>query len=121
MDIKIHAERFSNKIVKTIEKSLKKRYGDVPKEFTITLELLDDNISMWYEAKQTVKEEGLLITDRFGVKHPHPLIKIAYDCQNQIYKLLTEFGLTAKSKNKLDLDTDADGDAAEELLRTLTM
>lgn len=50
--------------------------------------------------------EPIFIT-KIRASKPHPAIKICNDSQNQITKILIEFGLTPKSRKKnLDLNSD---------------
>ncbi|HLO59833.1 MAG TPA: P27 family phage terminase small subunit [Bacteroidales bacterium] len=63
-------------------------------------ELLGDVHDAYETAKDTIASEGQVVLDRYGVKRPHPCIKIAHDKEVMLFKLLQEFGMTPKSRFK---------------------
>ena len=78
------------------------------------LTMLARNYSMFITASKQLQEEGLTITS--GNVVPHPAIKIARDAQIQAMKVMTEFGLTAKSRSKLPIKADGDNSPFEQFI-----
>lgn len=80
------------------------------------LTMLARNYSMFITASKQLQEEGLTITSDRGNVVPHPAIKIARDAQIQAMKVMTEFGLTAKSRSKLPIKADGDNSPFEQFI-----
>ena len=75
--------------------------GLIEKVDDATLLMLAYNYSTFLEASRIIKEEGLTITSDRGNIAEHPAVKIARDAQVLILKVMTELGLTVKSRNKI--------------------
>lgn len=65
------------------------------------LQMLARNYSTFIKAQKQLKKDGLTITSDRGNISEHPCVKIAKDAQTLALKIMTEFGLTAKSRVKL--------------------
>ena len=100
----------------SILKFLKDKYTTIQAEWQIALSMLADNLQMFCSCREQIKEDGLMITNRFGVAEKHPLIKVQTDAQIQIVKLLNEFGLTPKSVAKLKVEEQEN---TEEFIQSL--
>lgn len=88
---------------------LQKKFGNINDEWIMSLMMLADNLQMFIECRKQIKEQGLLISNRFGVLEKNPLIKVQNDSQIQIVKLLNEFALTPKSAEKIkEVEEDDD-------------
>ena len=74
------------------------------------LQMLAYNYSTFIKASKIVEQEGLTITSDRGNIAEHPAVKIGRDAQTQALKVMTEFGLTAKSRSKLPLLDDANSE-----------
>jgi P27 family predicted phage terminase small subunit len=88
------------------------------KQDSTALSILSNSFSVYYQAIDILNRDGLVFEDdnkvmqpslpgmeplfitRLRSIKPHPALKIANDAQNQITKLLIEFGLTPKSRKK---------------------
>lgn len=92
--------------MKNIHRFLINKYKRIQNEWLAPLSILADNFSIFYQCRDAIRNDGLMVTDRFGSSIKHPLIKVQVDAQIQIIKLLNEFGLTAKAAAKLNNDTD---------------
>ncbi|KAA6333329.1 hypothetical protein EZS27_018242 [termite gut metagenome] len=108
--------RETQRFQKAVQRFLINKFGKIQDEWQNTLITLFDNYDMLLEIKQTIKAEGLMIFDRFGVMVKHPLIKTSLELQVQILKILCEFGLTPKSSAKLTNDSGDDNDPLNEFL-----
>ncbi len=73
----------------------------------------------WLKARAEMASNGLVLeTDLGGVK-PNPAVTIAAKCEDQMAKLLLEFGCTPSSRGRLDkLKGEAPKDELEEFLST---
>lgn len=87
---------------------LQKKFGNINDEWIMSLMMLADNLQMFIECRKQIKEQGLLITNRFNVLEKNPLIKVQNDAQIQIVKLLNEFALTPKSAEKIETKEEDD-------------
>lgn len=92
--------------MKNIHRFLINKYKRIQNEWLAPLSILADNFSIFYQCRDAIRNDGLMVTDRFGAAIKHPLIKVQVDAQIQIIKLLNEFGLTAKAAAKLNDDTN---------------
>lgn len=72
--------------------------------------MLAYNYSTFIKASKIVEQEGLTITSDRGNIAEHPAVKIGRDAQASALKVMTEFGLTAKSRSKLPRFDDNDGE-----------
>lgn len=92
---------------------LQKKFGNINDEWIMSLMMMADNLEMFINCRKQIKEQGLLISNRFGVLEKNPLIKVQNDSQIQIVKLLNEFALTPKSAEKIkEVEEDDDSPLA---------
>lgn len=75
------------------------------------LTMLARNYSMFILASKQIEKEGLTVTSDRGNIVAHPAIKIAKDAQTSAMKVMTEFGLTAKSRTKISKMATAEEDS----------
>ena len=75
--------------------------GLIDKVDGAALQMLAYNYSTFIKAGKIVEKEGLTVTSDRGNIAEHPAVKIGRDAQTQALKVMTEFGLTAKSRSKL--------------------
>ena len=74
------------------------------------LQMLAYNYSTFIKASKIVEQDGLTVTSDRGNIAEHPAVKIGRDAQTQALKVMTEFGLTAKSRSKLPKLDDANSE-----------
>lgn len=76
---------------------------------SLALNMLVVTYSTYIEATEHLQTEGkvLIETDFNGnpKTKPNPWVKIQLDSQIQLHKLIQEFGLTPKSKNKINTNS----------------
>lgn len=93
---------------KKAKKLLKELNELAPDANPLPITVLVQTYSTYLEAQEALEKEGKVIDgfDSNGnpVKRPNPWVKIGLDSQIQLLKLITEFGLTPKSKNKIQSD-----------------
>jgi P27 family predicted phage terminase small subunit len=115
---KIHpkAKAQMDEIIKFLTKD-----KSIIKQDSTALVILSNSFSVYYQAIDILNRDGLVFEDENKVMEPclpgmeptfitrlrnikpHPALKIANDSQNQITKLLIEFGLTPRSRKKTTL------------------
>lgn len=103
------------KYLTAVRKYLKEKYGKVNTEWEVALQLLSDKVELYQQCKDFIKENGLVMTAKNGSPTKCPLIKVMFDSEIQITKLLSEFGLTPRSAAKINLANE-DDDELKELL-----
>lgn len=91
----------TQKYMDSVHEFLLSRFDKINDEWFGTLYMLAQNYDMFIQCGKEIKDNGLLIKNRFGVLEKNPLIKVQTDSQIQIVKLLSEFGLTPKASIKL--------------------
>ena len=84
------------------------------------LQMLAYNYSTFIKASKIVEQDGLTVTSDRGNIAEHPAVKIGRDAQTQALKVMTEFGLTAKSRSKLPRfdDTDSEDSPLETFIKS---
>lgn len=95
-DIESEAKQYMESVLQKLEGD-----GLLESVDTAALQMLARNYSTFIKASKTLKKDGLTITSDRGNISEHPCVKIAKDAQTLALKIMTEFGLTAKSRVKL--------------------
>lgn len=103
--------------INSVKKFLIEKYTNINDEWLLSLQMLENNLSIFFQCKEQIKKDGLMILNRFGVYEKHPLLKVQVDAQIQIIKLLNEFGLTPKSSAKLRTE---ESDESDDFIKALT-
>ena len=103
------------KYITSVKKFLKEKYGRVNSEWETVLEILADNVELYFNCRDSIKENGLMLLAKNGSQTRNPLIKTMMDAEIQITKYLSEFGLTPKAQSKIMLQ-DEENDELKELL-----
>lgn len=101
------AQKWMKEIVQQLEEA-----GTLKDVNTSTLDMLALTYDRYIKANSQVDLEGQTITTRYDGIKPHPLIKVAKESLTQCMQILSECGLTVKSKNKLKkVDTNKEEDS----------
>ena len=95
-DIEKEASEYMNEVLEQLREK-----GVMENIDTAALTMLARNYSMFIRASRQVEKDGMMITNNKGNLEAHPMIKVAKDAQVQAMKIMVEFGLTIKSRNKL--------------------
>ena len=80
------------------------------------LDLLASNYELFIMAKNKVKEDGLMVVNRFGNLDKHPLLAQIKDSNIQCCKLINEFGLSPKADSKIKSESNDDADYLDTLM-----
>lgn len=106
------------KYIREVVKSLNDKDAALPIDLG-AISMLAENYNLFLEAGEQIASEGLLIYNSKGDQIKNPLIKVQTDAQIQAVKIMTEFGLTVKSRERikgLGGDEAGDDDPLRELL-----
>ena len=90
------ARDFIKSVVKTLKESEVVESID-----TAALDMLARSYSMYIKASDELENQTLTLENRQGNRVINPLVKIIKDSQTSCMQIMTEFGLTAKSRKKL--------------------
>jgi P27 family predicted phage terminase small subunit len=102
-DIESDAKEYMNNVLKKLEEN-----GVLDSVDSAALTMLARNYSTFIKASKQLEKEGLTFTNSRGSITVHPAIKIANDAQTKAMKVMSEFGLTAKSRTKLNINREED-------------
>lgn len=93
--------------MQAVEKYIKKKYGKIEQHWEGQLQLLATNYELFNQAKEEVKNTGMLVTNRFGAQDKNPLLRVITDANIQCIKLIHEFGLSPSASGKIkEVETD---------------
>lgn len=112
-------ERYGEEVIKymwSVHKFLLNKFGYISDEWFLSLQMLADNLNMFFKCRDQIAEDGIFIENKFGNMDKHPLIKVQNDAQIQIVKLLNEFGLSPKSVARLKIEDTEEDDLLNSLL-----
>ena len=84
-----------------VEKYIKSKYGKIETQWLVLLRSLAINIECLIKAEEQVKQDGVMVRNRFGGFEKHPMLKQITDSTNQLVKLSREFGLSPNSIGKI--------------------
>ncbi len=70
------------------------------------LQMLENNYRTFIQASEIVKEQGLVVQCADGSLKEHPANKIARDAEAMALRIMSEYGLTLKSRTKLTPTND---------------
>lgn len=80
---------------------LKQDYSVVPASWRISLDLIADDLDLYFKLKDQIKVSGLYSTDGRGQTCKNPLLPQLDRVQSNIIHLISAFGATPMSKTKL--------------------
>lgn len=99
-----------------VENHLKEKFGEIETQWEGLLQMLATNYEIFWVAMAKIKDDGIMIINRFGGVEKHPLLKVMTDAQIQVIKLVAEFGITPKNVKKLGVQ----GEDGDDLIQLLT-
>ena len=102
-------------------KYLESEYGEVKAEWKAALSLLAESLDMFYQCKDQIKKDGLLILDRYNNPNKHPLLQVQTTYQIQILKVVKELGLSPLASSKIADKPEKEQElSAEDFITKLT-
>ena len=102
--------------MKAVEGHLKAKFGDIEPQWEGLLAMLATNYELFWDCKQKIKEDGLMVRNRFGSWEKNPLLKVQTDAQIQLVKLVNEFGISPKSIKNLNVAPNDEDDIIAKLV-----
>lgn len=102
------------KAVEAVREYLTSKYGEVKPEWEIIISLLADNIELYKECRESIKENGIYDIET-GKKNP--LLTTVKDLQATIMKQIQHLGLSPYAVSKIK---DAIDDDTEDYIESLT-
>lgn len=87
--------------ISKVRKYLKQEHKKVKPEWEGTINILAYNMEMEARIKEQIASDGLMIKDRYGNMNKHPLFPILNSFQVQIFKCVSELGLSPKAQKKI--------------------
>ena len=85
-----------------------KNNGQVPSHYLQALDMYADLLDVYEQCVEALREQGIMITDRFGMSVKNPMIKQVLECSVQLQKLQIQMGLTPRSNKQIDV-ADVEG------------
>ena len=85
-----------------------KNNGTVPGHYLQALDMYADLLDVYEQCVEALREQGIMITDRFGAYVKNPMIKQVLEVSVQLQKLQIQMGLTPRS-NKQISEADVEG------------
>ena len=100
-----------------VETHLIEKFGRLEGQWVSLLDMLAQQYELFLQCKEKIKEDGLMITDRFGSLVKHPLLKCQTDAIIQITKLVQEFGISPKAIKNLNVENNDEDEFIKELTK----
>lgn len=91
-----------------VEKHLIEKFGNIEGQWSGILDMLAEQYEIFIKCKERIKQDGLMVLDRFDVYVKHPLLKVQTDAIIQITKLVQEFGISPKAIKNLNVQNNDD-------------
>ena len=93
--------------INSVEEYLKDKYGNVNNEWKAVLYLLKDNLLLYEECKESIKENGIYFKE-YAKKNP--LLSTCKDLQATILKQVQHLGLSPYSVSKIKITENGEED-----------
>ena len=93
--------------IQSVEDYLKEKYGHVNDEWKAILYLLKDNLTLYEECKESIKENGIY-DKQSGRKNP--LLSTMKDLQATILKEVQHLGISPYSSSKIKMEENVEED-----------
>lgn len=100
--------------INDIKAYLKTKYKEIPKEWNTILSLLEDNIILYDECKESIRKNGIYDP---STGRKNPLLATLKDLQATMLKEIQHLGLSPYAASKIK---DANEDDTDEFLEALT-
>lgn len=103
-DYNTRVQEYMNNVIKCLEED----YGKIPESWRISLDLIADNYSLYLQAMDDIKKNGLLRVDKAGRTFKNQCYTIMNSAQLNLRDLLKSFSLTPVSRAKMKALTKSD-------------
>ena len=103
------------KYMTEIRQYITSEYGNIPAGYNFQLDLLKENLELYFEVKDHLNRTGIFDMNR-GLKNP--LLSTLKDLSAIIYKIASGFGLSVLAKSKIKMpETDDSLDFIDSLTK----
>lgn len=100
-----------------VEKHLMDKFNEITPHWDGLLQMLAVQVDLYNQCKEQIKQDGLMVQDRFGGSVKHPLLKVQTDALIQIGKLSQDFGLNPRSLKGLNIQNNNEDEFLNELVK----
>lgn len=108
------ADRYIKKVIDWLKKTEKLNVIDEG-----SIYILADSYNQYIKATERVNIEGMTVAGSRNTIVAHPCVRIAKDAKATCLSIMTEMGLTLKSRSKISaLDTDNEDSPLSEFMKT---
>ena len=104
----------TKKIIDSINNYLTEKYGEVKPEWATIMYLLGDNLDLYKECSDSIKQNGIFDVNTYK---KNPLLSTCKDLQATIMKQIQHLGLSPYAASKIK---DAVEDDTEDYIESLT-
>ena len=109
------AEKYIKTVIDYLKKNDKLNAIDVG-----TLHLLATSYDQYLKANELIAKDGLVVPGAKNSIIPHPAVRIAKDAKSMALNLMSQMGLTLKSRTKLNqIDPDQEDSPLTELMKSM--
>jgi len=95
------------KYIEDVRKYLTEKYGEVYPQWEAIIFLLQDNLDLYFQCRQSIKDNGIFDSDTYK---KNPLLSTAKDIQATIIKQIQHLGLSPYSVSKINIGEEDDTD-----------
>lgn len=107
--------RETQQFMNAVEKHLMDKFNEITPHWDGLLQMLAVQVDLYNQCKEQIKQDGLMVRDRFGQMVKNPLLKVQTDALIQINKLSQDFGLNPRSLKGLNIQSNEDNEFLNEL------
>lgn len=100
-----------------VEKHLIDKFGNIEGQWSGILDMLAVQVDLYNQCKEQIKQDGLMVRDRFGQMVKNPLLKVQTDALIQIGKVSQDFGLNPRSMKGLNIQDNNEDEFLEGLVK----
>ena len=112
-NLTLQADRYIKKIIDFLKKNDKLNVIDEG-----AIYILADSYDQYINATERVKQEGMTVPGSRNTIVAHPAVRIAKDAKSVCLSIMTEMGLTLKSRSKIsNLDQETEESPLQELMK----
>ena len=93
---------------------IKHDYGTIPASWYISLDLLADQLNIYYDASQDIMENGVSYINREGRRVKNPNITTINNCLGAINMIIKNFALSPVGRSKIKALESVDADTIKD-------
>lgn len=98
-----------------VENHLISKFGQIENQWEGLLAMMAVQVDLYNQCKEQIKQDGLMVRDRFGSMVKNPLLKVQTDALIQINKLAQDFGLNPRAMKGLNIQDNNEDEFIDSL------